>query len=211
MVSGRSLTLLVLLGALALPAAAPARSVFDPDIGWPAALRAKYAIPHLGTHPCRRDITRADIHRQSLIDKRGDPSEGLRRIFHYRWGAGWFDFCDAGRLHIGVVASEAAGIPVARALIARRHLTRYIRFVAVRSTWRELSDVQTEFEQRWPELEDQSLVEDSSDPERNAVRIDLAKPVTPDVRAAIRAWALRAPVNVVVHDTDAPDYRAVLV
>lgn len=203
----RRLAFLVLLGALALPVAAPARSVYDPDIGWPAALLAKYDLPKVATRPCRRAITRADIHRQSLVD-RHDPDEALRRIFHYRWGTGWWDFCDGGRLHYGVVASEAAGIPAARRLIARRHLQRYVRFVAVRSTWRELGDVQDEFGDRWPQLYDQGLVETSADSERNAVQIDLATPVTPDVRAAIRAWALRAPVNVVVHDTHEPDFFA---
>jgi hypothetical protein len=200
----RQLAFLILLGALAVPAAAPARSVFDPDIGWPAALRARYDLPKVATRPCARDITRADIHLQSVIDKRRDPYEGLRRIFHYRWGGGWYDFCDGGRLHYGVVASEAAGVPAARALIARRHLTRYIRLVAVRSTWRELGDVQDELEQRWPQLWDQGLVESSADSARNAVEIDLATPVPVDVRAAVHAWALQAPVSVVVHDTREP-------
>jgi hypothetical protein len=193
------------LGACGVSSAA-AKSIFDPDIGWTTAERQRLHLPRAPTRICRRDLTKAQIHLQGVIDKRGDPSEGLRKIFHYRWGAAWYDPCDGGRLHFAVVPSEAAGVPKARALIARRHLTPYVRFNAVRSTWRELGDVQTEFEQRWSQLEDDALVQDSADAERNAVQIDLAKPVPPDTRAAIRAWAVAAPVNVVVHDTQADDF-----
>jgi hypothetical protein len=203
----RQLALVVAMLALFVSPMASAKSVFDPDIGWTSAQRARLHLPRAPARPRHCALTKAMIHRQGVIDKRGDPSEGIRKIFHYRWGAGWFDFCDGGRLHLGVVASEAAGVPAARALVARRHLSDLIRFVAVRSTWRELGDVQDDFEARWPQLEDQALVMDHSDAQRNAVVIDLAKPVDARTRKAIRAWALAAPVNVVVHDTDADNYE----
>ncbi|MCW2995818.1 MAG: hypothetical protein JWQ18_3313 [Conexibacter sp.] len=202
------LAVLVLGGCGVTPAAA--KSIFDPDIGWTTAERQELHLPRAPTRICHRDLTKAQIHLQGVIDRLGDPSEGLRKIFHYRWGSGWYDPCDGGRLHFAVVPSEAAGVAAARALIARRRLTPYVRFNAVRSTWRELGDVQTAFEQRWSQLEDDALVQDSADAERNAVQIDLARPVDPETRAAIRTWALAAPVNVVVHDTDAGNYAVTL-
>jgi len=132
----------LMLGGCGVTSAA-AKSIYDPDIGWTTAERQRLHLPRAPTRICRREPTKAQIHLQNVIDKLGDPTEGLRRIFHYRWGSGWYDPCDGGRLHVAVVPSEAAGMPRARALIARRHLTPYVRFNAVRSTWRELGDVQT--------------------------------------------------------------------
>jgi hypothetical protein len=201
---------ITLLAALVLPAAAGARSVYDPDIGWPAARLAALHLPRVRQAPCTRDLTKAQIHLQSIVAKRGNPREGLRKIFNYRWGNAWYDPCDGGRLGVGLQPGiTAAQLKAARALIARRHLTAQVRFFAVRSTYRELSDVLDDVDVAFAPLLDQALIEYGIQTDRNTIVIDVARPVAPADRARLRAYALAAPVNVVVHDGAAADFKIV--
>jgi hypothetical protein len=193
-----------LLAALVVPGAAGARSVYDPDIGWPAARRAALHLPRVRQAPCTRDLTKAEIHLQNVVYRRGDPREGLRKIFNYRWGNAWYDPCDGGRMGVGIQPSiTAAQLRAARALVARHRLTAQVRFFTVRSTYRELSDQVDALDGPFGALVDQSLLTWGIETDRNTVVIDVAKRVVPADRARIRAYALAAPVNVVVRDSPA--------
>jgi hypothetical protein len=206
------LVLLAAVLAIALAGAAPtaqARSVYDPDIGWSTAQRRALHLARVDAKPCTRDISRRDIHLQSIIEEHR-PIEAIRAAFHYRWGNAWYDFCHGGRLSIGVHPGGAADLPKARAIVARRHLTKYIRFVAVRSTYRELSDEVDLIGRLYDAQALACQLTWGIDTERNTVVVDLATTLSDADRAAVRAHALAAPVNVVVHDDHADNLCAEL-
>jgi hypothetical protein len=186
--------------AVAVPAAAPARSVYDPDIGWTTAQRHALHLGRVSTKPCDRDLSARDKRIQSIIDRHGDPREAIRAVFHYRWGNSWYDPCRGGAMFVGVQPSGARYVKAARAIVSRRHLTRYVRFVAVRNTYRELSDETDALGRLYDPLVTGCQLSWSVDTLRNTVVVELARTVSAADRAAIRAHALAAPVNVVVHD-----------
>jgi hypothetical protein len=197
--------LAALVLTLALAAApAQARSVYDADIGWTTAQRRALHLPRVDAKPCTRDLTRRQIHLQYVLARR-NPIEAIRAAFHYRWGNAWYDPCHGGRLSIGVHPGGAADLPKARAIVARRHLAKYIRFVAVRSTYRELSDEVDLIGRLYDAQTRACHLTWGIDTQRNTVVIDLATTLSDADRAAIRAHALAAPVNVVVHDDHADD------
>jgi hypothetical protein len=202
----RGAVVCLLIAAAALPSAALARSVYDPDIGWSTARRRALHLPRVHARPCHRPLTRAMIHMQSVVDKRGNPLEAIRAIMHYRWGNAWWDPCDGGRLGIGIQPAGARYVPRVRALLAKRHLTHLTRLFAVRSTYRELSDAEDALLRANESLLGASLITAGIDTTRNTVVVELARPVTPEDRARIRGAALGAPVNVVVHDSQADDF-----
>lgn len=201
----RALATAVLVVLLAAAPAA-ARSVHDPDIGWSAAKRHALHLPVVSSRPCHRKLTRAMIHLQGVVDKRGDPLEAIRAHMRYRWGNAWYDPCDGGRLGIGIQPSGARYVPAVRAIIARRHLTRQVRLFAVRSTYRELSDAETGLLAAYQSLVDGEVMSIAIDTTRNTIVVELASPVAREDRARVRAAALAAPVNVVVHDVPTPDF-----
>lgn len=199
-----TLVLIVALVALAGAATAPARSVYDPDIGWTAAQLRALHLPRVDAKPCTRDIDARGRRIQSVLAGH-DPGEAIRAAFHYRWGNAWYDFCHGGLLSIGVHPGGAADLPKARAIVARRHLTKYIRFVAVRSTYRQLSDEVDLIGRLYDAQALACQLTWGIDTQRNTVVIDLATTLPAADRAAVRAHALAAPVNVVVHDDHAGD------
>jgi hypothetical protein len=203
----RQLVLTILLAALLGAPAASAKSVYDLDIGWTDAQRARLHLPRVIPGTCHRDGPGHETGTQRLLGTRGDPTEALRAIFHYHWAGAWIDFCDKDRMGIGVPPSEAAGVPKARAVIARHHLTGHIRLFAARSSGHQISAALVAFNDRFRPLLDQGLIE-SGEIERGIVEIELAKPLDAQSRKDIRAYALAAPVAMVVRDTNAHDFTA---
>jgi hypothetical protein len=186
--------------AAALPgAAAHARSVHDPDIGWTTAQRHALGLGRVSAKPCDRHLSARDKRIQSLIDHRGDPREAIRAAFHYQWGNDWYDPCRGGAMFVGVQPGGARHVKAARAIVARRHLTKYVRFVAVRNTYRELSDEIDALDRLYDPLLTACQMTWGIDTSRNTVVIELARTTSVADRTAVRAHALAAPVNVVVH------------
>jgi hypothetical protein len=188
---------------LAAPSAALARSVRDSDIGWSESLRRELRLERPRTSACKQQhVGGAAAAVQTRLD-RNDPIEALRSIFRYRWGNAWFDLCDRGRLKIGVPPKPTKELRHqlgrARALLERRHQTRDVRFVAVRSTYRELSDAQETLSAPFEYLFDQGLISPGIDTTLNAVAIDVARPVHGEDWKRLRTAARQAPVNVVLH------------
>jgi len=182
----------------ALAAPAHAVSIYDRDIGWPETLRKELRLERPATRDCE-GVTREAARRQARVDAR-DPFEAFRAIFRYRWGSAWFDHCDHGRLKVGVVRTAAVRSQLrrARALVARRGLTRDVRFVAVRSTYRELGDEQHRIGEAFSELYARGHLISSTDTSRNAVEFEVARPVSEQDVRRLRAAAKASPVNVVV-------------
>jgi len=203
--------LLVLALLLALPATATARSVRDPDIGWPEKLRHELRLARPSTRACTRDLTRAMRALQDRVDDHS-PFEALRAIFHYRWGDAWYDPCDGGRLKVGVPPAPAAAVRrtvlQARALVARRGLARDVALVAVRSTYRELSDAQDRLDAQFDDLYRQALIESGIETDRNTIVYEVARPVQGADWQRLADAALRAPVNVVLHRVNRDDLVA---
>jgi hypothetical protein len=193
---------------LAVPAASGAKSVNDRDLGWPAAQLRRLHLPKVLPGTCHRAAPHRESRAQKLIEQHGDPTEALRRVFHYRWGGAWIDPCDHMRMGIGVPPSGAAHVAKARQVIARHHLTSVIRLYAVRSTGREIEDAIDAFYDRFEPLSDQGLLT-SFQIERGIMVIELAKPLDAQNRKAIHAYALAAPIAIVVRDTDEHDFTAI--
>ncbi|MFA4928182.1 MAG: hypothetical protein WC558_06675 [Patulibacter sp.] len=201
--------------------AATARSVSDPDIGWPSALRKELRLPKVASaKPCNRELSRAGIRVQNRIDRRAPGADRvLYRIFHNRptniWGNVWFTPCDGGLMQVGVAWGGSArdtrvAVREARSYLRKKKLTRSVRLVAVRSTYRELSD----------QVVALSTVEDGGafaapdeitwgiEPQRNAVVIEAEYRVPESDRALLRELARTSPVNVIVRIDPAPDPNA---
>lgn len=212
----------VVAALLVLLVAAPvatARSVSDPDIGWPAELRKQLRLPKIASAtPCNRELSRVGIRVQNRINRRApDADSALYRIFHNRptniWGNAWFTPCDGGRMQIGVASGGSArdtraAVREARRYLERKKLTRSVRLVAVRSTYRELSDqiVALEpFEEVMLRSRDLSW---GIDTQRNAVVIEGDHGVPEADRARFREFARTSPVNVIVRFERAPDPNA---
>lgn len=190
----------LLVLAAALPGAVQARSVYDPDIGWSTAQRHALGLGRVSAKACDRHLSARDKRIQSLIDHRGDPREAIRAAFHYQWGNDWYDPCRGGAMFVGVQPGGARYVKAARAIVARRHLTRYVRFVAVRNTYRELSDEIDALDRLYDPLVTACHMTWGIDTRRNTVVVELASTTPAADRAAVHAHALAAPVNVVVHD-----------
>ncbi len=208
----------VAVGALMVASpAATARSVSDPDIGWPSALRQELRLPKVSSKPCDRRLSRTGMRLQDRIDRAGNPRDALYRIFHNGptniWGNVWYLPCDGGRLQIGVASGGTAGdtraaVRAARRLLERRGLTRDVRLVAVRSTYRELSDQVIALGTLTETFEDQRRVEFGIRPSRNAVVIRADHRISAADRERLREFARTAPVNVILHVERAPDPNA---
>lgn len=205
-----------ILVAVMLAAATPAtpatpaagRSVRDPDIGWSETLRRELRLERPATRPCTGDLTAA----MRTVPNRVDdhlPFEALRATFHYRWGNAWYDRCDGGLLKVGVPPAPAADVRRtvrrARTLIARRRLTRDVAFVAVRSTYRDLSDAQDALYAQFGDLYARGLLSSGIETDRNTIVYDVARPVTPADYQRLAAAALQSPANVVLHRVDSDD------
>lgn len=213
---------IVLIALLALLVAAPAasaRSVSDPDIGWPTALRKELRLPKVASaKPCNRELGREGIRVQNRIDRRAPGlRRALYRIFHdgrtNLWGASWFLACDGGRNQVGVAAGGSArdvrvAVRDARRYLRRKKLTRDVRLVAVRSTYRELSDQVTALDALEDRLSGAGTVEWGIDTQRNAVVIEGDHLVPEADRALFREFRRTSPVNVIVRFERAPDPNA---
>lgn len=218
--AARAATLLAatFLAAVSVLAAAPsadARSVTDPDIGWPTALRKELHLPKVAAaHACTKRTTKAMIRLQSRLDRR-DPGDHLRGLLHYAtnsdvWGSLWYDPCDGGRLEVGVASGGTArdtrtALRRARAFVREQHQTRDVRFVAVRSTNRQLYDASDAFGTAFSDLFDTTDLESGIDTSRNALDIDVPGGLPDAARARLHAFAASSPVNVLLHFEPAPE------
>jgi len=203
--------------ALVAPSA-DARSVRDPDVGWPTALRKELGLKAVATRDCEREPTRAGIRLQSRLD-RDDPVPRLRQILRSTtrpsvWGNVWYDHCAGGRLHVGV-ASGAPATTARRAVARARRLLRStghaadVRLVAVRSTYRQLLDAQDALSREFAGLWDAELIFGSGiDTSRNAVIVDVAHEIPPAELSRLRAAALASTASVVLRVEAAPDPAA---
>ncbi|WP_022929983.1 hypothetical protein [Patulibacter americanus] len=218
--SGLVLLALVALGLLALvPSGAHARSVSDPDIGWPTALRQELGLRKLSPRPCTGSPSRAAIRLQDRIGRR-DPRNRLYTIFHDRpnenmWGNLWYTACDGGRLQVGVASTGTPrntrrAVARARRFLRERGQTRDVRLVAVRSTYRQLMEAQDAFEDAFAAQFAADLFSSGIDTSRNAVEIEVFSDATPADRSAMRAFAAASPVNVLLRFEPAPDPNAPL-
>jgi hypothetical protein len=208
---------IVALVTLLVATPAGARSVRDPDIGWATALRHELRLAKVPTTPCHAELTGAMIRLQDRVARR-DPRDALYRIFHDRagtniWGNLWYEPCDGGRLHVGVASGGSAratrvALVRARRVIARNGQTRDVRFVAVRSTYRQLSDATEAFDAALGDvLGDRVSV--GTETSRNTLVIDVSGRATVADRRRVRAWAAASPVSVVVHAEPAREDRVV--
>lgn len=208
----------MLLVGLVMAASASARSVHDPDIGWPTALRKELRLPKVVTTECDREHTRATIRRQNRIHRRDEQRDVLYRIFHRKsernmWGNMWFAICQRGELQIGVAYAGSAGdvrraVRRARAHLVRRKLTRDVRLVAVRSTYRQLEQ---ESDKLWKLLRKRpgsDRIMSGVSTTRNTIEIEIDHRVPEATRAVLRTFAERSPVAVVLIEEPAPDPNA---
>lgn len=207
---------------MALLIAAPvasARSVSDPDIGWPVALRKQLRLPKIASaKPCKRDDMRTAMRVQNRIYRRApDVDRALYRIFHNRptniWGSAWFMPCDGDRMQVGVASGGSArdtraAVRDARRYLRRKKLTRSVRLVAVRSTYRELSDQIVALREMDDRLSGQGDLSWGIDTQRNTVEIEGDHLVPEADRALFREFARTSPVNVIVRFERAPDPNA---
>lgn len=197
---------------------ASARSVDDPDIGWPTALRKELRLPKVATKQCRKEHTRATIRRQNRIGRRDEQRNVLYRIFHRKsernmWGSMWFAICARGELQIGVAYAGSArdvrrAVRRARRHLARRKLTRDVRLVAVRSTYRQLEQ---ESDRLWRVLRKRpgtDRVSSGISTTRNTLEVEIDHRVPEATRAVLRTFARRSPVAVVLIEEPAPDPNA---
>lgn len=217
--SGLRIAVVGLLVLLVAAPAATARSVSDPDIGWPSALRKQLGLPKVAAaKPCKRDNMRTAMRVQNRIHRRApNVDRVLYRIFHNRptniWGNAWFMPCDGDRMQIGVASGGTArdtraAVREARSYLRKKKLTRSVRLVAVRSTYRELSDqiiALEPFEEVMLRSRDLSW---GIDTQRNAVVIEGDHGVPEADRARFREFARTSPVNVIVRFERAPDPTA---
>lgn len=217
--SGLRIAVVALLVLLLAAPAATARSVSDPDIGWPSTLRKQLRLPKIAAaKPCKRDDMRTAMRVQNRIHRRApDVDRVLYRIFHNRptniWGSAWFMPCDGDRMQVGVASGGSArdtraAVREARRYLRKKKLTRSVRLVAVRSTYRELSDQIIELE---PFEEVMLRSRDLSwgiDTQRNAVVIEGDHGVPEADRERFREFARTSPVNVIVRFERAPDPNA---
>lgn len=213
------IALVALLALLIAAPAASARSVRDPDIGWPVALRKQLRLPKVASaKPCKRESMRTALRVQNRIDRRApDTDRVLYRIFHNRptniWGNVWFMPCDGDRMQVGVAAGGSArdvraAVRDARRYLRRKKLTRDVRLVAVRSTYRDLSDQVTALDALEDRLSGVGTIEWGIEPQRNAVVIEGDHRVPEADRALFREFARTSPVNVIARFERAPDPNA---
>jgi hypothetical protein len=190
-------------------ATAQAASIYDKDIGWPTKLRQELRLERPATRTCDPPFTRERARRQDRTSGSRDPTEALRVIFNYRWGGAWYDGCDGERLKFGVVRVPAARLRRqmrrARKLIARRRLTRDVAFVAVRSSYRELSDTEDRLLEQFAELFDSADLSAGIDTSLNAVVVEIARDVAADDVKRVREAARTAAANVVARRVDEDD------
>jgi hypothetical protein len=208
--------LLVAAFAIGAPGA-QARSVSDPDIGWPTALRKELGLRKLSPRPCAAPASRAAIRLQDRIGRR-DPRNRLYTIFHDRpnenmWGNLWYTACDGGRLQVGVASTGTPrntrrAVARARRFLRQRGQTRDVRLVAVRSTYRQLMEAQDAFERAFATQFAADLFSSGIDVSRNAVEVEVTSDATPADRQAMRAFAAASPVNVLLRFEPAPDPNA---
>lgn len=197
---------------------ASARSVHGPDIGWPTALRQELRLPKVDTKRCDSDGTRAMVRRQNRIDRRGFPRDQLYRIFHRKsernmWGNAWYALCAGGELQVGVAYAGSArdmrrAVRRARQVLARRKLTRDVRLVAVRSTYRQLEQESDRLWKLFRERPGADRILSGIDVFRNALEIEVDHRVPEVTRKRLRAFARRSPVAVVLIVEPAPDPNA---
>jgi hypothetical protein len=194
-------------------ATAEAKSIYDKDIGWPEKLRRELRLERPVTRDCERPPTKEGGRRQNRIVGSRDPIEALRAIFEYRWGNAWFDRCDGERLKVGVVRVSARKLrrqlARARAMIARRRLTGDVTFVAVRSSYRELSDAEDRLLEQFAQLSDSADLTAGIDTEFNAVVVEVARDVGNADVTRVREAGRAAPVNVIVRRVDQDDVGVV--
>lgn len=213
------IALVALLALLIAAPAASARSVGDPDIGWPVALRKQLRLPKIASaKPCKRDDMRTAMRVQNRIYRRApDVDRALYRIFHNRptniWGNAWFMPCDGDRMQVGVASGGSArdtraAVREARRYLRRKKLTRSVRLVAVRSTYRELSDQIVALRGMEDRLSGQGDLSWGIDTQRNTVEIEGDHRVPEADRALFREFARTSPVNVIVRFERAPDPNA---
>lgn len=209
-----ALLVVVLVGA----PAASARAVDDPDIGWPTALRKQLRLPKVATKECQKEHTRATIRRQNRIHRRDEQRDVLYRIFHRKsernmWGNMWYAICQRGELQIGVAYAGSArdvrrAVRRARAHLARRKLTRDVRLVAVRSTYRHLEQ---ESDRLWKLIRKRpgsDRISSGISTTRNVLEVEIDHRVPEATRAVLRTFARRSPVAVVLIEEPAPDPNA---
>ncbi len=215
--SGAALALLLALLLVVAPPAG-ARAVDDPDIGWPSALRKELRLPKVDTKRCDKEHTRATIRRQNRIMRRGDPRDELYRILHRKsernmWGSMWVAVCAGGSERVGVAYAGSPrdarrAVRRARAVLARRKLSRDVRLVAVRSTYRQLEQENGRLSKRIGKLAGREWIASGIDTSRNTLDVDVLHRVPEATRMVLRAFARRSPVAVVLNVEPAPDPNA---
>jgi hypothetical protein len=136
-------------------------------------------------------------------------------ILGERDGDQWFDHDDRGRLKVGIARRdggiEGPELDRVRRLVAARHLSDDVDFVAVDHSFRELVDAQEKIvSARVDDLLRAGKVTHGIDPSENAIVILVASSTTADERRRLRAIADRAPVRVVIRETDSPTLFATL-
>lgn len=208
----------MLIGLLVAAPDAAARSVHDRDVGWPSALRQELGLPKVKTKRCDREHTRATIRRQNRIHRRDEQRDVLFRIFHRKsernmWGNMWFALCQGGELQIGVAYAGSArdarrAVRRARTHLARRKLTRDVRLVAVRSTYRQLEQ---ESDRLWKLIRKRPGVDrvmSGISTTRNVLEIEIDHRVPEATQKLLRTFARRSPVAVLLIVEPAPDPNA---
>lgn len=122
-------------------------------------------------------------------------------------GGMWFDHGDGGRLKIAVARAGEHPDTVRRLkqLLARNGFTDDAAIVPVDFTYRELEAAQARLSGELGDLYDAYKIRSSLDVTLNAVKISMATNVTRADIARLRRVAERAPVRVVLEQTDEPD------
>jgi hypothetical protein len=168
--------------------------------GWPESLRRELGLVLPGNERCERVSLRARLRLQGRLDDRR-VADGVRAIIGPAGGA-WFDSCERGVLKFGLAPGNPNGlrrhVKRLRRLFRNRNVEGDVKLVAVRSSYGELARAQERLGEPYERLLSAGLASSGIDTERNAVIVEVARPVTDADRLALRGSARRAPVNVII-------------
>lgn len=178
--------------------------------GWPESLRRELGLALPGNERCERVSRRAALRLQSRLDARR-VTDGVRAIIGPAGGS-WFDSCDRGVSKYGLAPGNPDGlrrhVTRLRQLFRDRKVERDVELVAVRSSYGELARAQERLGEPYERLVSAGLATGGIDTARNAIIVEVARPVTDADRRALRDDARRAPVNIIINPVGEDDLSA---
>lgn len=117
-----------------------------------------------------------------------------------QWAGSWFDPGDQGRFKIGVATSQSppagASIDKAKAILASKGVDTYTDFLAVTSSWADLTHAQDALNDQLSGLISAGKVTTAINPETNSVVVETTNDVTSDQIASLNTAATTVAVTI---------------